>query len=225
MCMHRINVRSVALLIAATLSAPVAVGAQLPWESPTLLRPGSPRGVSLMAVDYALDPHSGLGAMMYWRSDDAPHGLGFRFGAALGLGDKLNFAGGVDHSAPLLRGTPQFPMELIWFTGAGATYGEYVQVAVPLGVAVGRSSTSKAAFNPYVSARGVYEARFGSAAPENPRSVGLAIDVGADLALGRSRKFLLRSAAALGDRPAIALGVHVGGPSASSTMSSLRKAN
>ena len=223
--MHRINMRCVALLIAAIGLAPIAVRAQLPWESPTLLRPGSPRGVSVMAVDYALDPHSGLGGMMYWRSDDAPYGLGFRLEAALGLGDKLNFASGFDRSGLLLSGTPQFPMELIWFTGAGATYGEYVQVAVPLGVAVGRSSTSRAAFNPYVSARGVYEARFGSAAPENPRSVGLAIDVGADLVLGRTRKFLLRSAASLGDRPALALGMHVGGPPANNTMSSLRKAN
>ena len=222
---HRINRRSAAFLIAAFSFGPLAASAQLPWESPILLRPGAPRGVTVMAVDYGLDPHNGLGAMMSWRSDDAPHGLGFRFAAALGLGDKLNYAGGFDRSGPLLSGTTQFPMELIWFTGAGATYGEYVQVAVPLGVAVGRSSTSRAAFNPYVSARGVFEARFGRAAPDSERSLGLAIDVGADLALGRTRKFLLRSAASLGDRPTIALGMHVGGPPAKSTISSLRKAN
>src|SRR5687767_14267832 len=59
-CMHRISARYAALLLAAIGLAPMAVSAQLPRESPTLLRPGSPRGVSLMAVDYGLDPQSGL---------------------------------------------------------------------------------------------------------------------------------------------------------------------
>lgn len=223
--MHRTNTRQSALLIAAiAINLPTLASAQLSWESPTLLRPGAPSGVTMMVIDYGMDPHSGLGGVMAWRSAAAPSGFGFRISAARGLGDLPNYAAGIDRGGMLLSGTAQFPVELIWVSGAGASYGEYLQLAVPLGVAVGRSSSARSAFNPYVSARGVFEARFGSPASEGDRSLGLAIDIGADLALGHSRRYQLRSALSLGDRPAAAIGLHLGGGPSRPPVSSARRA-
>jgi hypothetical protein len=194
------------------LCAPASLRAQLSWESPQLLRPGAPAGWSILFIDYGLDPNSGIGGAFVYRTDPAPRGLGWRGSVAQGLGDKLNFAGGVDVSAPLLRASGGFPLDLIWTSGAGGSYGEYLQIAVPVGVAGGRSLTAEHVwFNPYTSARAVIESRLGDAAPEGDVvSFGLAIDVGADLALGRSRNFLLRMAVSLGDRNAAAIGLHLG---------------
>ncbi|MGH7469375.1 MAG: hypothetical protein ACRENP_15595 [Longimicrobiales bacterium] len=194
------------------LAAPTSARAQLPWESPQLLRPGAPAGWSVMFIDYGLDPNSGLGGALAYRTEPAPRGLGWRASVAQGLGDKLNFAGGVDISAPLLRAANGFPLDLIWTGGAGGSYGEYIQIALPVGVAGGRSlSAEHVWFNPYTSARAVLEGRLGDAAPEGDVvSFGLAIDVGADLALGRSRSFLMRFAVSLGDRNAAAVGFHLG---------------
>ena len=194
------------------LSAPGLTQAQLPWESPQLLRPGSPAGWSILFIDYGLDPFPGLGGALVYRTDPAPQGLGFRASAAQGLGDKVNVAGGLDWTASLLRAAGGFPLDLMWVSGAGATYGEYVQVAVPIGVAGGRTLSGKSVwFNPYSSARAVLEGRMGDSAPEGDFSLALAIDVGADLALGRSRNFLVRMAVSLGDRNAAAIGMHLGG--------------
>jgi hypothetical protein len=194
------------------LSTPAMAQAQLAWESPQFLRPGSPAGWSFLFVDYGLDPFPGRGGAVIYRTDVAPRGLGFRGSVAQGLGDKLNFAGGVDLTASLLRATGDFPLDLMWVSGAGATYGEYTQVAVPLGVAGGRTlSAEKIWFNPYSSARAVLEGRIGDSAPEGDFSLALAIDLGADLALGRSRNFLIRMAVSMGDRNAAAIGMHLGG--------------
>ncbi len=217
---------SALLLAAIALVLPLTANAQVPWESPSLLRPGAPAGVSLMFIDYELDPHSGLGGVLAWRSAEAPHGFGFRVSAARGLGDQPNYAVGMDRSGSLLRGRTEFPLDLIWVAGAGASYGEHLQFALPVGVAVGRSVSANAVtFNPYTSARAVLEARLGDAASNAQRSLGLAIDVGADLTLGRTRRFMLRAAASLGDRPAAAVGLHLGATqSRSAAVSTVRRA-
>src|SRR5215208_5623519 len=89
---------AVAVAIAA-LSLRNDASAQLPWESPQLVTPGSPAGLSMMFVDYGLDPNPGLGGLVMWRAK--PEGLGFRGSVAQGIGNKLNVAGGVDLFAPL----------------------------------------------------------------------------------------------------------------------------
>ncbi len=199
-------------VLALALLAPGMLLAQLAWESPLMLRPGAPAGYSFVFIDYGLSPYTGLGGAIVWRAEPAPRGIGLRASAAQGMGDKLNFAGGVDMSGPLLRSSNGFPLELIWTSGAGASYGEYVEVGVPIGVAGGRSVSSESVwFNPYTSARAVLEGRLGEAAPEGSVRLGLVIDLGADLAFGRSRNFMVRMAVSLGDRHAAAIGVNLGG--------------
>jgi hypothetical protein len=215
--MHRTKRFKALLTLAALSVTPAFAAGQLPWESPHLLSPSARAGVSFMLVDYGLAPSRGLGGSVVWRTADAPRGLGLRFSAAEGTGDQLNLAGGVDVTAPIMRASADFPLDLIWTSGAGLSYGEHFEVAVPLGVAGGRALASPNLwFNPYASARAMLEGRFGENAPGNEVGLGLAIDVGADLAFGRSRRFGLRLAASLGDRHTLAAGLHIG-PTASAT--------
>jgi hypothetical protein len=195
----------------------------LSWESPQLLRPGSPAGLTIMAIDYGLDPFGGLGAAMVYRSKMAPGGFGLRVSAAHGPGEQLafaggnvNIAGGIDASSPLLRASPQFPLDVIWTWGVGGSYGEHIQIALPVGVAAARAVSASAArrFNPYASARAVLEGRVGSDVLDDEATLGLAIDVGTDLVLGESRDFVVQLAVSLGDRHAAAIGFHLGGGTA-----------
>ena len=198
------------VLIALVLFSKRAVHAQMPWDSPQMLGPGSPAGASFVAVHYGLDPYSGLGAMLILRTGAAPNGFGIRVSGARGLGDKINVGGGVDFTHALMKSSAQFPLDLMLTYGAGASYGEFVEFAVPVGLAGGRVyKSSNTRFRPYTSARAILEGRAGRARPNGDVTLALAIDVGADLTLGRS--FTLRSAASFGDRQAVALGIHVGG--------------
>jgi hypothetical protein len=203
------------------LTAPSAALAQIPWESPQLLRPGSPAGLSILYVDYGLDPLGGRGAALIFRSKTAPAGFALRVSAAHGAGDHLNFAGGnvnlaagFDVSDPLLKASGQFPLDVIWTWGIGGSYGEHVQIALPVGLAAARTGPARTQkFYPYASARAVAEGRIGSSGTDNNLSLGLAVDVGADLILGESRDYVVQVAASLGDRPALVAGLHLGGGS------------
>ncbi|MGH7459763.1 MAG: hypothetical protein ACREMA_01885 [Longimicrobiales bacterium] len=205
-------------LLALALLAPRLANAQMAWEAPQMLRPGAPAGWSILAFDYGLDPFDGRGAGFIYRAEPAPAGIGLRGSVAMALGDKLNYAGGFDVSRSLLRASDgQFPVDLMLSSGLGGSYGEYIEVAVPVTVSGGRSvSSGSVRFNPYAGARGVLEGRFGEAAPTNDVSLALVVDLGIDLAFGRSRNFLIRTAVSLGDRHALALGVNLGGTSLSS---------
>ncbi|HSL69364.1 MAG TPA: hypothetical protein VK864_03940 [Longimicrobiales bacterium] len=201
-----------ALAAGMLLFGPLPSFAQLSWESPQLLGPGSPAGVSILFVNYGLDPNPGLGGTVIWRTATAPRGFALRGSVAQGIGNKLNYAGGIDLSSTLMRASSEFPFSLMWTYGAGASYGEYLEVALPIGVAGGRTiASSKMRFSPYTGARGVLEGRIGSAAPGRDLGVGFAIDLGADLAFGQNRDFAIRLAASIGDRHAAAIGVHFGG--------------
>jgi hypothetical protein len=112
----------------------------------------------------------------------------------------------------LLRKSAEFPLDLMMTYGAGASWGEYLQIALPVGISGGRMYESPTfRFNPYTSARAVAEGYAGHARPRGDLTVALAIDVGADLTFGSARSFTLRTGASLGDRQAVVLGIHVGG--------------
>src|SRR5262245_56728262 len=181
------------------LAAPCAALAQILWESPQLIRPGSPAGVSILYVDYGLDPLGGRGAALIFRTETAPKGFALRVSAAHGAGDHLKFAGGnvnlaagFDVSDALLKASSQFPLDVIWTWGVGDSYGEHVQIALPVSLAAGRPVLARAQwFNPYVSARAVAEGRIGSNTISENLSVGLAVDVGADLIFSESRDYVV----------------------------------
>lgn len=203
--------RTLLALAIGTFCVCTNADAQLSWDSPLMVAPATPPGLSLLFIDYGLDPNPGVGGLVVWRPEAG--GLGFRASAARGLGNKLNYAGGIDVGGPLLPATPQFPLTVNWISGIGGSYGDYSQLALPLAVAAGRPVASERLWlHPYAALRAVVEARFGSTAPSKTMGLALGIDVGADLALGRARAVMLRSALSLGDRPAAVVGLHLGRP-------------
>ena len=188
-----------------------AAAAQVPWESPTLLAPHAPRGFALLAASYAAAPGDGLGAVVVWRRADAPTGLGFRIAAGNGFGEELAVGVGVEASSWIAQASPAFPLDVIWVSGIGGSFGRSAQIALPIGVAAGRSLGRDAVwFNPYAAARAVIEGHIGGGAPEGELDLQLATEIGANMSFDRERKFVLRMAASIGDRSALAIGAHIG---------------
>jgi hypothetical protein len=126
------------LLVALAASFPQAVRAQLPWDSPQMLGPGAPAGASFIAAHYGLDPYSGLGGILILRTRPAPDGFGIRVSGASGFGDRINVGGGIDFTRALSKASAQFPLDLMLTYGAGASYGDFVEIALPVGIAGGR---------------------------------------------------------------------------------------
>jgi len=189
--------------------------AQLPWETPQLLAPHAPRGMSMLAAAFATGPGDGWGALLAWRAADAPTGLGFHIVAGRGSGDRDAIGGGIDASAWLAHASRAFPLDIIWTSGIGGAVGQSAQVAIPVGFAAGRSLGHDGSvwFNPYGAARVTIEGRFGANAPDQDLELLLSNELGFNLSFDRERRFILRAAAALGDRSALVMGFHVGGGS------------
>jgi hypothetical protein len=200
---------SIGALLAMTTSA---ASAQVPWETPQLLAPHAPRGVGMLAASYATAPGDGWGAVITWRGADAPIGLGFRIAAGQGRGERNAIGAGIEASAWIARASAAFPLDLIWTSGIGGAYGHSVQIALPLGVAAGRSFGREGVwFNPYASSRVIIEGRVGGRAPDDELELQLANEIGANLSFDRNRRLILRVAAAIGDRSAFVVGAHLGG--------------
>ena len=72
MHIHRI----VGIGAAVALLGPSVASGQVAWDSPSMMRPGAPSGLSVLLVD--VDPGDGLGAMAIYRAAAAPMCLGFR---------------------------------------------------------------------------------------------------------------------------------------------------
>jgi hypothetical protein len=207
--MRLINTVRLTCLIA--IASPLSLSAQMPWEGASLPGPNSRPGVSLLFLDYGLDPNSGYGGAWVWRTALNEKLMGLHASAARGLSDRVNYAGGVDLMGRLFSRNVDTRVASSWFAGAGASYGEFLEIAVPVGIAMGHSiERNTLSLYPYISARAALEGRVGRSAPAE-LSLGLAIDVGSEIALGRSRQVGLLLNASLGDRPAVALGLQLNG--------------
>jgi hypothetical protein len=198
--------KAVAALVVAMASPALA---QVPWESPQLLAPSAPGGLSALYVDFGLRPNDGTGVLVMFRSRQAPGGPGLRFAATIPDGDDARFSGGLDFSVPMFRHSSAFPLDVIWTSGIGGGYGDHVSLALPVGFAAGRTVTGDNIwFNPYMSTRIVFEAFLGSDRPSEEFGLALAADLGFDLAFDANRAVVLRTAMSLGDRRALAVGLH-----------------
>ncbi len=183
---------------------------QAAWESPVLLGPGTPAGWGF----YLVDPHpgSGIGLLTTFRGEDAPVGLGYRLGLAEGRAGKLAVFAGVDMAGGLVEQTADFPVDVIWFTGAGFGVGDTFELSIPLGAGVGRElEVDQVTFHPYVAPRVVLDARITSEdeneGDEDDLSLGFAADLGLDITFEPS--WAVRFGATLGDRTALAIGFSV----------------
>lgn len=209
MIMKRTALNAIAVLC---LSGAVATdgAAQVPWESPQLLAPGAQAGLSALYVDFGLSPDAGHGVLLMYRGKDAPRGLGLRVAGTLPGESAVRLSGGLDVAVPMFTQSPAFPLDVMWISGIGASFGDYYAVSLPAGLAASRAFTgSNVWFQPYTSARVVLEGYFGADRPAESFGVALATEVGADVSLHRSRIVIIRTAMSLGDRRALAIGLQL----------------
>jgi hypothetical protein len=191
--------------LAMLLLAAPAKG-QVAWDGPLMVAPNSPAGWGVYLVDPGPGPGDGIGILSTWRGDSAPAGLGYRVGLAEGRRGGLSVYGGVDASGFLVRESPDFPLDVLWVTGAGLGVGHDVLLSFPLGASIGRDfETDGVWFNPYMTPRVVLDAWFGGDRPSDELSLGLAVDLGIDMAFDPG--WAIRFAGSLGDRRGLAIGM------------------
>lgn len=194
--------RGGAVLVVLLVLAPAA-HAQVAWDSPMLLAPGSPGGWGVHLMD--TDPGDGIGVLGTYRSNPAPVGFGFRVGLAEDAGDDLSVFGGFDASGHLLLPTAERPFGVLWLAGAGLGVGHHVLVSLPAGISIGADVEADGVlFRPYVAPRVVLDVAF---AAEDELDLGLAVDLGVDLAFDPA--WAIRFGATLGDRDALSIGVNL----------------
>lgn len=195
----------------AAFLVPSAIGAQLAPDTPRLLSPHGSAGLGVHFLRAGTLPGDGDAILATWAMPGLPDGVRLRGGAGRGAADVNAVFGGVDFQAPLLRATRDLPIDLDWQTGAGVSVGDYVLLTVPVGLTGGVSWQSGAVwFAPYLTAGIAADLRIGDAAPDREFDVSPALDVGLDLSLDSERRFVLRTAASLGDRQAVSVGLAFG---------------
>jgi len=194
---------SLVLLLAAGL-LPARAAAQIAWDSPMVLPPGSPVGFSVFLMDVV---GGDLGAMVVWRSPS--WNFGVRAGVAEGRGDDVGVFGGVDFAGPLTRSTDEFPLDIDWVFGAGIGITDGALVSLPLGLTIGHEFEGDGVgFLPYITPRVVLDGCLDCGNYRNDDddvSLDFAVDVGLDLRL--TRQLTIRFGATLGDRDGVAVGL------------------
>ena len=108
------------LTVAVLLSVSEAT-AQVPWESPLMVGPGSPSGLSILLAD----PGAGIGVFAHWLGRGRENRMGFRIGIAEegGPDDDLAAFGGLDVSGTVITHSYEFPLDLAWVGGVGVGVG------------------------------------------------------------------------------------------------------
>ena len=193
---------------AALAGAPVAsLAAQVAWDAPMLLAPRSPGGLGILLIEPAgPEPpggDTGVGVLGTWRRAAAPTGVGFRVGLAEDAFDDLAVIAGLDVSGTLLAPTAELPIGFIWLLGAGIGVGDEVLLSFPAGISGGSDlEVDGILFRPYVTPRVSLDIRTG---PGDELDLAAAVDLGLDLAF--SSAWVIRFAATLGDREALAVGL------------------
>jgi hypothetical protein len=183
-------------LVLATASS---TAAQIRWDSPFLVPPRPSQGVGIYLVDVA---GGGIGALVTWIPTQTSWGL--RVGIADAPRDKVGIYGGADVSGAITRSNREFPFDMDWVFGIGASFANYTVLSVPVGLTLGHTFTGQGAtFTPYLTPRLVLDALFD--APGDDVELDFTVDLGFDLRL-RSN-WLVRFGATLSDRGAIAIGI------------------
>lgn len=195
--------RFVVLFLA--LAVPGVVHAQPAWDSPMLMPPGQNDGLGVLL----LEAHGGgIGGLVTWR---AP---GWNFGVRAGIAeaggdDDIGLITGIDVSGSVTRSTQDFPLDIDWVFGAGIGVHDGARISLPLGLSVGHLFTSEnATFLPYATPRVVLDAFIDDSdrrGDDDDVDLGVAVDLGLDMRV--TPAFIIRFAATIGDRDAVALGL------------------
>ena len=197
--------RSFAVLtcLLLSLSLPGLSSAQIVWDAPSLMRPGSPSGLSVLLFEG--HPGDELGAMVAWRSSAAPSGLGLRAGIADDPGGDLAVMGGLDFSGMLTTLEGAGDPSVMWWTGAGVGIGNELIASFPLGLVFGwRGSSEGVVFLPYAGGHASLDILTGAG---DDVDIDASVDLGLDV--GWSSGFMARFGASIGGRDSFAIGVRL----------------
>lgn len=212
--MNRYAIAATALAVAGSLSAlaPAAAAGQILWDAPRMIGPESPAGVGFYWLRAEALPADGDAVFATLPLPGTGGGVTLRGGLGEGATDELAGFGGIDVRALIARHDESQPLDIGWNAGVGGSYGEYLIVSVPVGLSAGRSwSSGSVWFAPYVGLGAVLDYRRGEEAPDEEFALEANAEVGVDMAFDTARRFILRAAASLGDRQAVAVGLAIGG--------------
>ena len=185
----------------ATAALPGGAAAQVAWEAPPMIAPGSPSGLSVLLWD--ADPSDDLGVMAMWRQSAVPVGLGLRGGLAEEPGGDLAGMFGLDVSGSLGSLDEAGNAGVVWWAGAGLGFGDDLLVSLPAGITVGWRVTEDAVtFSPYVGGHVAFDILTG---PNDDLDLEGAVDLGIDLTF--SSGFAVRFGASVGGRESLAVGL------------------
>jgi len=199
----RIALRSLVVAFAAAACFARPAAAQIAWDSPALISPAVPGGLSLFLVN----PAGGdLGALGTFRHAAGPVGLGYRAAIADESGTSdLAFSAGIDVSGLLARAVEGSEVDVIWWTGGGLGLGSETVITAPLGVILGWTGDGgDVGFSVYGGGHVVLDIITGTG--DNVRFDGV-LDLGTDIVL--SSGWMVRVGASLGDRESLALGMRL----------------
>ncbi len=214
--MRLTNVLGALALAAAALTAlaPASADAQIAWDTPRLSGPESPAGIGVYWMRAEVLPGDDDAVFGTFSLPGTDGAITLRGGIGTGVAEENAFFGGVDLRAPIAMHTDTQPFDVAWSGGAGLGFGEYFLASVPFAVSVGRSwASSSVWFAPYLSAGATIDYSFGDSdlAPDEEFEIQATGGLGADISFDAARRFVVRVAAALGDRQAVAVGLVLGG--------------
>jgi hypothetical protein len=208
-----IRLENVVAAAAVILACAAPLDAQMAWDIPRLAGPESVSGMGIYwtrAEVLAGDDDAVFGTFSLPRTGGA---ITLRGGIGTGVAGENAFFGGVDLRAPIATHTDTQPFDIAWSGGAGLGFGEYFLVSAPFAVSIGRSwASSSVWFAPHVSVGATLDYRFGDSdfAPDEEFEVQATAGVGADVSFDAARRFVVRVAASLGERQAVAVGLVLG---------------
>lgn len=197
-----------------TVATPLA--AQIAWDTPRLTGPESPAGIGVHWMRAEVLPQDDDAVFGTFSLPGTAGAVTLRGGIGTGVAEENAFFGGVDLRAPITLHTETQPFDVAWGGGAGMSFGEYFLVSVPFAVSVGRSwSSSSVWFAPYLSAGAALDYRFGDSdfVPDEEFEIQATAGLGADISFDAARRFVVRVAAALGERQAVSVGLLISGGS------------
>lgn len=190
--------------LASVLMTPRGVQGQIVWDTPSMMRPGAPAGLSILLLD--AHPSDELGGMVTWRRAAAPVGIGLRAGIADEVDGDLAGMFGLDVSGSLGDLDPDLGRpEVLWWSGAGIGVGDEVMASLPLGIVLGwRGSDEGLTFMPSLGAHLALDIMSG---PGDDLDLDGTVDLGLDV--GFRSGLMLRVGAGVGGRDALAVGVRL----------------
>jgi len=197
--MRTMMAAAAALVISGAASPAVAQ-----WDSPTFF---SPRAGDDLGV-YLVFPDPGdLGIVGIWRQTGRID-LGVRAGF-IDFGRDTGILVGAELFGPVNLFGPGTPISAAWMSGIGAVFNDVTALRIPLGLSIGATlASSSMSITPYVHPRVAFDLfafDVGDGEEETESELNVDIDLGADLALGRS--FILRFGATFGESEVIGIGL------------------